>query len=129
MLYLNNFCANKHQNFKNMNMSGFLFLYIGQFMKETVIPSTFTEYWDYAGQGSVCCDPCPQGVPRPDKTEPHLSGATRPPGEKREPREPWVVGAGSTGSLTERGHLPGVLSGSGSPSNEASGDVLIRKEV
>lgn len=71
----------------------------------------------------------PRGVPRPDKTQPHLLGATWPPGEKRKLREPWVRGTGSTGSLTERGHWPGVLNGSGCLSNEASEDVLIRKEV
>ena len=121
MLYLNNFCANKrHQNFKNMNISGFLFLYISSWKKQLFLQHSLST-------GTM--QDSPRGVPRPDKTQPHLLGATWPPGEKRKPREPWVRGTGSTASLTERGHWPGVLNGSGCLSNEASEDVLIRKEV
>lgn len=53
MLYLNNFCANKrHQNFKNMNMSGFLFLYISSWKKQLFLQHSLST--GTAGQSSAC---------------------------------------------------------------------------
>ena len=88
MLYLNNFCANKrHQNFKNMNMSGFLFLYISSRKKQLFLQHSLTLSTGTV-QDRVLCAVIPVLGVFPGQTrQSHIS--QEPPGHlvRRESRE------------------------------------------